>query len=223
MRLTACEPRGTDSNGAILVAGAIGVLTTGVGALTCGRWCGRRESVVRRERAAPGACGTRAGQLVAAPAAGEPVARWRSKGGSDALVTRSVAAARARQRGRPRDGESQSEARGSRLAAGSEHTTRMGSPGRPTREVVAGRPSYPAVAEVSIPRGSGRHEARRSRAAQSNSESTAATSPDPGRQSGSREDSESESSQNRLGLDLLEHLPELGKGASILGTISYGP
>ena len=34
---------------------------------------------------------------------------------------------------------------------------------------------------------------------------------------GSREDSESESSQNRLGLDLLEHLPELGKGYFYFG------
>ena len=134
-----------------------------------------------------------------------------------------MAAARARPRGRPHDAKSQSEARGSRPVAGSEHTTRMGSPGRPTLKVVAGRPSYPAVAEVSIPRGSGRHEARRSRAAQSNSESTAATSPDSGRQSGSREDSELESSQTRLGLDLLEHLPELGKGCIYFGDYFIRP
>ena len=151
--LTACEPRGTDSDCSTLTAGANGVLTTGVGELTCGRRCRRRESAGRRERAAPGACGTRAGPLVAAPAAGEPVARWRSKGGSDALVTRSVAAARARPRGRPRDGESQSEARGSRPVAGSEHTTRMGSPGRPTRESRRGPAELPCSSRgVDIPR-----------------------------------------------------------------------
>ena len=34
--LTACEPRGTDSDGAFLTAGEIGVLTARVGVLTCG-------------------------------------------------------------------------------------------------------------------------------------------------------------------------------------------
>ncbi len=39
---------------------------------------------------------------------------------------------------------------------------------------------------------------------------------------GSREVSESEPSQNRLGLDLLEKIPELGKGYFYFGDIYFG-
>ena len=99
VRLTACEPRGTDSDGAIPTADSIGVLTARAGVLSLqyvlqtAQPLRRREPAGRRVQAATCAYGTRAGPLVAA--AEEPVARWSSRVGSDALVTRGVAAARA--------------------------------------------------------------------------------------------------------------------------------
>ena len=149
---TDCLPRGTDSAGAKLTAGAIGVLTARVGKLMCGRRFRRRE-----------------------PAGRPAVNLWAGV----------FAVRRQPERGDPdgKSGATHANNNAGTVVAGNVTKGQPDPLGRGRKRAAAGRSSCRAVADATMHHctlGSGRHEARCSRAVPSKPVATAATLPDPG-------------------------------------------